>query len=47
MAKVCWGMGALGVGDDFGNAFFLGDSLHSPTCLGGIVRNGNVRKKHN
>jgi hypothetical protein len=32
-------MGALGVGDDFGSAFLLGDNMHGPTCFGGIVKN--------
>jgi len=35
---VGWGRGALVVEDDFGNAFFLGDSMHSPTRLPRITR---------
>ena len=40
-SKVCHGRGALGVGDDFGSAFFLDENIHGPTSLGGIVRNAN------
>jgi hypothetical protein len=38
-SKVCWGRGALGVGDDFGSAFLLRNSIHGPACLRWIVRN--------
>ena len=38
-SKVCWGQGALGLGANFGNVFCLGDNMHGPICLGGIVRN--------
>jgi hypothetical protein len=38
-SKVCRGIGALGVGDNFGSAFLLRDSMHGPACLRGIVRN--------
>jgi hypothetical protein len=40
-SKVCWYMGAFGVGDNFGSAFSLGDSMHGPTCLGGFLRNAS------
>ena len=40
-SKVCRCRGPLGVGDDFGSAFFLGDIMHGPTCIGGIVRNAS------
>jgi hypothetical protein len=33
--------GALGIGNNFGCAFFLCDSIHGPTCLGRIVRNAS------
>jgi hypothetical protein len=38
-SKVYRCRGALGVGDKFGSAFLLGDSMHGPTFLRGIVRN--------
>ena len=37
-SKICQGGGALRVGDDFGSAFILGDCMHGPACLGGIIR---------
>ena len=40
-SKVCRGRDGLGVEDDFGSAFLFGDSMHGPTCLGGIVRNAS------
>jgi hypothetical protein len=32
-SKVCRDRGAVGVGDDFGSAFLLGDNMYGPTCL--------------
>jgi hypothetical protein len=40
-SKVCQGKGVFGIGDDFGSAFLLGDNMHGPTCIGGIVRNAS------
>jgi hypothetical protein len=39
--KVCRCRGPLGVGDDFGSAFFLCDNIYGQPCLGGIVRNAS------
>jgi hypothetical protein len=38
-SKVYWCKNALGVGDNFGSAFFLCNSMHCPTSVGKIVRN--------
>jgi hypothetical protein len=40
-SNVCRCRGALGVGKNFGSAFILGDNMHGPTRLGGIVRNAS------
>ena len=45
-SKVCQGQDALAIGGDFGNTFLLGDHMHSPTCLGGIIRNASNMPKY-
>ena len=40
-SKVCWDKGALAIGDNFGSVFLLGDCMHGPTCLGGIMKNAS------
>jgi hypothetical protein len=44
-SKVCRCKGAIGVEDDFGSAFILCDSMHRPTCFGGIIRNASNMPK--
>lgn len=43
--KILWGWDVFVVGDNFGNTFFLGDHMHSPTYLGRIIRNTNNMPK--
>jgi hypothetical protein len=40
-SKVSLCRDALGVGDDFGSAFFLCDNMHGLTCFGRIVRDAS------